>query len=126
MFAADRPAAGTPFPVRLAELAAEPDRTALTCEDTTLTPAEMESATKNDANAFAPSLPSSATRLMRRHASSASIGCSGIGSSSGLPGRSHSSCHALRSCRAGFRCGSANAARRRWSRRGTWPSPPAR
>ncbi|MGW5642027.1 AMP-binding protein [Saccharopolyspora sp. NPDC003752] len=44
MPAADRPAAGTPFPVRLAELAAaEPDRAALTCEDITLTRAELES-----------------------------------------------------------------------------------
>ncbi|MGP4021426.1 AMP-binding protein [Saccharopolyspora sp. 5N708] len=47
MLADDQPAApsGTPFPVRLAELAAaDPDRPALTCEDTTLTRAELESA----------------------------------------------------------------------------------
>ncbi|MGW3472723.1 hypothetical protein ACWDKQ_30585 [Saccharopolyspora sp. NPDC000995] len=54
----DQPAAGTPFPARLAELAAaEPDRAALTCEGTTPTRAALESATKNDASAFAPSLP---------------------------------------------------------------------
>ncbi|MCI2420759.1 AMP-binding protein [Saccharopolyspora sp. K220] len=48
MLADDQPVApsGTPFPVRLAELAAaDPDRAALTCEDTTLTRAELESAT---------------------------------------------------------------------------------
>jgi bile acid-coenzyme A ligase len=53
VLAADQPASGTPFPVRLAELAAaEPDRAALTCEGTTLTRAELESATNRLARDF--------------------------------------------------------------------------
>ena len=58
--------------------------------------------TKNDSSLSAPSCPASAAASIRCQASLTSIGCSGSGSGGGLPGRSHSSCQALRSCRAGL------------------------
>jgi hypothetical protein len=57
---------------------------------------------KKDSSLSARDTPVAAAWSMWFHVSATRIGCSGIGSGSGLPGRSHSSCQALRSWRAGL------------------------